>query len=299
VRDDDDGRVTDAVNALGSALRTWRDRPAPADVGMPDGGDRRAAGLRREELAALAGLSVDYIVRLEQGRARTPSAQVAASLARALQLDRAQRDLLYQLAGLQPPADELVSVYVPPGVQRLIARLGEVPLAVFAADWSLLTWTPLWAALIGDPSRVPTERRNLARARFSTGATQQLALWPIESDTGAESLKHAIVADLRIAAATHPRDEKLAALIAELRSTSTEFAALWATGAVGVHSSDRKTVHHPLVGAIVMDCDVLTVPGADLKIVVYTVASGTPDAEKLDFLRVAGPRAADAPVPHQ
>lgn len=95
--------MTDAETSLAATLRVWRDRLTPAEVGLPAGWSRRAVGLRREELADLAGVSVDYVVRLEQGRATTPSAQVVAALARALQLTRAERDHLYSLAGLQPP----------------------------------------------------------------------------------------------------------------------------------------------------------------------------------------------------
>ncbi|MCS5716076.1 helix-turn-helix domain-containing protein [Herbiconiux sp. CPCC 205716] len=100
-----DARPTSAgAGELGELLRTWRDRLSPLDVGLPAGDTRRAAGLRREELAMLAGLSVDYVVRLEQGRARRPSAQVAAALARTLQLSDAERDHLYVVAGLLPPS---------------------------------------------------------------------------------------------------------------------------------------------------------------------------------------------------
>src|SRR4051812_4527878 len=112
---------------LGTLLRAWRDRLSPADVGLRTGSSRRASGLRREELASLAGLSVDYVVRLEQGRARRPSAQVAAALARALQLSDAERDHLFVLADLLPPSPRDVPAHIPQGVQRLVARLGEVP----------------------------------------------------------------------------------------------------------------------------------------------------------------------------
>src|SRR5690242_21788604 len=112
--------------ALGTTIRAWRDRLTPADVGLPAGRARRAAGLRREELADLAGVSVDYIVRLEQGRATTPSASVVASLARALQLSTAERDHLYRLAHLVPPVDGTIPDHLPPGMQRVPARLGDM-----------------------------------------------------------------------------------------------------------------------------------------------------------------------------
>ncbi|MGW2379753.1 helix-turn-helix domain-containing protein [Streptomyces sp. NPDC001658] len=268
---------------LGTALRRWRDRLSPLDVGRPARPGRRAVGLRREELADLAGLSVDYVVRLEQGRATSPSAQVLASLARALQLQPAERDHAYRLAGLLPPQEGTVSTHVPAGVQRMLARLGEFPVGVFSADWTLLSWTPAWTVLLGDPStRTPVER-NLLRAVFTTGP-QGLAAWPVVDD--GDALRPALVADLRTALVTYPHDHGLLDLVAELRSTSAEFARLWDDGAVGPHVSSRKTIAHPQVGEVVCDCDVLTVPGCDIRLVLYTVAAGSAEAEKLDFLRV-------------
>ncbi|MFI5954405.1 helix-turn-helix transcriptional regulator [Cryptosporangium sp. NPDC051539] len=278
-----------ASDALGETLRTWRDRLSPADAGLPVAANRRAAGLRREELASLAGLSVDYVVRLEQGRATTPSGQVVAALARALQLDTSERDHLYLLAGLQPPVTGLISDHVPPGVQRLITRLGEIPIGVFAADWQLIRWSPLWAALIGDPALVPPADRNLVRGRFGLVRENVLARWPVRSELGPEVLEHAVVSDLRAAEARYPDDPRVTGLIAEALAGSARFAAMWASGTVGRHIADRKTIEHPVVGPVLVDCDVLTVPGADVRIVTYTAPAGSPDAEKIEFLRVAAP----------
>jgi len=268
---------------LGAALRRWRDRLSPRDVGLPERPGRRAAGLRREELADLAGLSVDYVVRLEQGRATNPSAQVVATLARALQLQTGERDHAYRLAGLLPPADGTISTHVPAGVQRIVAQLGEFAVGVFTADWTLLTWTPTWAALIGDPGHRTPRQLNLVRAVFTEGPSG-LSSWPVRQAD--EGLPSALVADLRGALLDYPRDRGLAALVTELRTTSPRFSALWEQGAVGRHVSSRKTVEHPDVGDITCDCDVLSVPGSDLRLVVYTVAAGSADAEKLEFLRV-------------
>jgi transcriptional regulator with XRE-family HTH domain len=270
---------------LGTTLRRWRDRLSPRDVGLPERSGRRTAGLRREELAALAGLSVDYLVRLEQGRATSPSAQVVATLARALQLQPDERDHAYRLAGLLPPAAGTISTHVPAGVQRMLARLHEFPVGVFSADWTLLTWTPAWAGLIGDPSGRTPEQLNLVRAVFTDGQSG-LASWPVRHDEDG-ALPDALVADLRSALIDYPHDRGLATLVTELCATSEHFAQLWDQGAVGRHISARKTVEHPEVGDITCDCDVLTVPGSSLRIVIYTVATGSPDAEKLEFLQVA------------
>ncbi|MEV7073743.1 helix-turn-helix transcriptional regulator [Streptomyces sp. NPDC093990] len=280
---------------LGTALRRWRDRLSPTDIGRPSLPGRRAAGLRREELADLAGLSVDYVVRLEQGRATSPSAQVVASLARALQLRPVERDHAYRLAGLLPPQEGTISTHVPAGVQRMLARLGEFPVGVFSADWTLLSWSPAWAALLGDPGGRTPRERNLVRAVFATGPSG-LAAWPVLQDDEA-LLSPALVADLRTALVAYPRDRGLIDLVEELRSTSPEFARLWNEGAVGPHVSSRKTVVHPQVGEVSCDCDVLTVPGCDLRLVVYTVAADSADAEKLEFLRVTGGVPADGPPP--
>ncbi|CAM2784945.1 XRE family transcriptional regulator [Dermacoccus abyssi] len=272
------------ASEFGNLVHRWRDRLTPGDVGLTAGLRRRAPGLRREELAQLAGLSVDYIVRLERGRATRPSAQVVASLARALQLSRAEREALFISAGLLPPRDGMVSDFIPAGVQRLVSRLGDAAVGVFAADWSLLTWNPTWSALHGSPERLPLPERNLARAIFGDGAAQR-SLHP-SSPALADDFERSIVADLKHARARYPSDRRLASLVRELRTGSVDFARLWKDATPAEHTSSRKTIEHPEVGAITLDCDVLSVPGADLRIVAYTAAAGSSDENKLDLLRV-------------
>jgi transcriptional regulator with XRE-family HTH domain len=277
---------------LGPTIRAWRDRLAPADAGLPTGRSRRAAGLRREELSELAGISVDYLVRLEQGRAASPSAQVAGSLARALRLTRDERDHLFRLAGLEPPRDGMISDHIPPGMQRVITRLGETPAAVFAADWRLLWWNRSWAALLGDPSAVAPEDRNLVKSRFPVATDRgRLASWPVVSER-AEATDRAIVADLRRASARYRRDPRLSELIQRTIDGNQWFARLWHSGAVGVHAEDRKTIRHPEIGDITVDCDVLGDNDGDLKIIIYTAVPGSTDADKLGLALVAGTRVA-------
>ena len=269
-------------------LRAWRDRLSPADAGFTVTGGRRAPGLRREELAQLAGLSVDYVLRLEQGRAQNPSAQVVGALTRALQLSRAERDQLYRGAGLLPPQDGTISTHVPPGVQRLTARLSDVPIGVFTADWTLVWWNTMWSALHGDPAVLPTAERNLARALFGTGAAHD-AMVAVQSERGQDAFAMSIVADLKDAASRYPADAQLERLVRDLRGVSDAFTRLWATEAAAVpHATERKTVRHAEIGDILLDCDVLLVPGADLRMVTYTAATGSTDAGKLDLLRVTG-----------
>ncbi|MCX4694771.1 helix-turn-helix transcriptional regulator [Streptomyces sp. NBC_01408] len=271
---------------LGRALRGWRDRVAPAAVGLPAGGVRRAAGLRREELAQLACLSVDYVVRLEQGRATSPSPQVLAALARALRLSPAEREHLYLLAGQAPPAPGQLSAHLPAGVRRLIDQLDGTPLSVYDAAWNLTLWNPLWAALFGDPSAQRGRERNIVWRHFN-GLPSRVSHTP-----GQEArFEAATVADLRAATARYPADNGLRSLINDLRSHSTDFARLWDTGIVGVHDTDTKTVHHPDAGTLTLDCDVLMVPGSDLRIVAYTAAPGTDTADRLRLLHVIGTQA--------
>lgn len=147
--------VTKDEVGLGTTIRAWRERLAPSAPASSTGRPRRAAGLRREELAERAGVSVDYVVRLEQGRATAPSAQVVASLARALELSPTERDHLHRMAGLAAPNDAPIPDDIPAGVRRVLNRLGEVAVAVFAADWQMIWWNRGWAALLGDPADSP------------------------------------------------------------------------------------------------------------------------------------------------
>lgn len=281
--------TTTAGTGLGATIRTWRNRLPPSAAALPVGRSRRAVGLRREELADLAGVSVDYIVRLEQGRATTPSAQVVASLARALQLSAEERDHLYRLANLVPPADGAIADHISPGVHRVLARLSDVAVAVFAADWQLIWWNHGWTALLGDPSSSPYRLRNFARDRFAVdGGPSHLAQWPVtELDRAATDA--AVVSDLRRATARFPHDPRLAELIRVLSAGNARFAQLWATGSVAAHREDHKTIEHPSVGPITVDCDVLTDGDAELKIVIMSAVPGSEDETKLRLAGIAGP----------
>ena len=271
------------MSEFASVLRSWRERVSPADVGMPAGAGRRAVGLRREELAALAGVSVDYIVRLEQGRATNPSSQLVRSLAIALRLTDQERDHLYRAAGLAPPSAAVVPQHISPGVQRIVDRLGDVPLAVFSATHDILLWNPLWAALNGDPSRYTGLERNLVWRHFTSGHEGVDFDEQHEEDFASD-----LAADLRAAVGRYPHDGALAHLVSRLRAESPEFERRWAEANVAEHRSSRKTVTNTPVGPITIDCDVLTAPGSDLRIVVYTVAPGGTDEARLDLLRVTG-----------
>jgi transcriptional regulator with XRE-family HTH domain len=288
--------MTTHATELGATLRAWRDRLSPAAAGLPSGRARRARGLRREDLAELTGISVDYVVRLEQGRSTTPSVQVIAALARALQLTNAERDHLYRLAGLVPPADGEISDHIPPGIHRVLNRLGDAAVAVFAADWQLIWWNRGWAALLGDPSSTPRALRNFARDSFPVnGDGPCLSHWPVTSLAG-DLVEAAIVSDLRRATGRFPENSRLTSLIQVLTTGSQRFAKLWASGAVGAHREDHKIIEHPAVGPIAVDCDVMTDGDAELKIVILTAAPGTEDETKLRLAFLSGVADAVQPV---
>jgi transcriptional regulator with XRE-family HTH domain len=282
-------RDTGAVNetaTLGNALRHWRDRTDPADIGLPAYGVRRAPGLRREELALLAGMSVDYIVRLERGRATTPSVQVLAALARALRLSDPERDHLYTLAGQSAPTAGQISAHIPPSVGRLLDQLRHTPLSVHDAAWNLISWNPMWAALTGDPSSWRGVERNVAWRHFAD-LPSRVAHTPSQQDR----FETALVSDLRSSAGRYPHDRALTLLISQIRSTSARFDELWTSHVVGVHVSDTKTIHHPDLGPITVDCDTLTIPGSDLRIAVCSAPPGTTASGQLELLAALGNQA--------
>ncbi|MCX2923477.1 helix-turn-helix domain-containing protein [Streptomyces sp. NEAU-W12] len=275
--------MNDDPVALGQALRHWRDRLSPQDLGLPLGGVRRAPGLRREELAQLAGVSVDYVVRLERGRATSPSPQVLAALARALRLNETERDHLYLLADQAPPTSGHVSPHVPPSVQRLLDQLGGSPLSVHDAAWNLISFNPLWAALMGDPSPWRGKERNIAWRHFTHRPTR-VTHTPDQQGR----FETALVSDLRSSAARYPADTRLTALINDLRGVSDRFDDLWDAHTVGFHTTDSKTVHHPDLGPVAIDCDTLTVPGNDLRIAVCSPPLGTATADQFALLNSIG-----------
>lgn len=277
---------------LGRALRRWRERLGPADVGLPVGGRRRAPGLRREELAGLAGISVDYLTRLEQGRATAPSAQVVEALARALRLADAERELLFRLAGLAAPGRGVVPTRVSASIQRLLDRFAGIPVVVYDAAWNLVVANAAYDALMGDTSQLRGHERNgVWRNVVGTGSRA------VQTPDEHEEQVAGLVADLRATAARYPDDARLRRLVADLRAASPEFVRRWEAPARAVpdEPSRHKVILHPTVGPIAVDCDTLVVAADDLRIMVYTAEPGTVDADRLELAIVLGTQAlADA-----
>jgi transcriptional regulator with XRE-family HTH domain len=270
---------------FGRTLRHWRDRVKPTAVGVPVGGRRRAAGLRREELAGLAGISVDYLTRLEQGRATSPSVQIVEALTRALRVSDAERDLLFRLAGHVTPGLGVVSLRITPSVQRLLDRLANTPVAVYDATWTLVVANAPYDALMGPTTSWRGIERNSVW-RNLVGPGTRAVHTPAEQ----AEFETGLVADLRLTAARYPADQRLKLLTRDLAAQSPRFVELWESGGAEPHHDygRRKIVDHPDVGRITLDCDVLVVAADDLRIMIYTAEPETEDAERLALAIVLG-----------
>lgn len=272
---------------LARVLVRARTALTPQDVGLPAGNRRRVAGLRREEVAQLAGVSVDYVVRLEQGRGPQPSTQVLTALARALRLDDDARDELFHLAGSPPPLPGRVDEHVRPSVQRLLDRLADLPTMVLSARGDIVAWNAMAAALLGDWSAVPRRQRNIIWQRFLGTPDPRMSRVAMSPEEHAETAAQS-VASLRATAARYPDDPSVRSLVSELRRDSPAFDELWRAGATGTWRMARKTIEHPSLGPITLDCDSLHVLDCDQKVIVYSAEPGSPEAEALALLRVLG-----------
>ncbi|WNI14612.1 helix-turn-helix domain-containing protein [Actinacidiphila sp. ITFR-21] len=268
---------------LADFLRRCRTRLSPADVGLAEGARRRTPGLRREEVAQLAGMSVDYYTRLEQGRGSRPSRQMLAAIARALRLSVDERNHLFHLSGEEPPREAVGSGYVRPGLLLVLDRLHDTPAQVITDFGDILAQNLMAAALFGDISARPPLARNIIRRMFTE--PQTLALYPAEDH---ERLARNHVAGLRALLAARPDDPRPAALAAELRAASPLFARLWEDHQVAVWRTDVKRVLHPVVGELVLDCEVLLSADHDQRLVVHSARPGTESHERLRLLHVVG-----------
>ena len=266
-------------------VRRRRERVPPEAVGLPVGLRRRAPGLRREELAGLAVISADYLTRLEQGRATSPSVQVVEALARALRVSDTERDLLFRLAGHAVPGTGLVSTRVPASVQRLLDRFAGIPVAVYDASWTLVVANAPYDALMGGTTSWHGIERNAVWRHLLGPATRVVHSPAEQADVEAR-----LVADLRLTVSRYPADQGLDRLVGRLSALSPRFVALWeaAEPDPGQETSRHKVVDHPTVGRITLDCDTLVVAAEDLRLMVYTAEPGTADAERLALATVLG-----------
>jgi transcriptional regulator with XRE-family HTH domain len=261
-----------ARGELARFLRDRREGLRPSHVGLSAGLRRRTPGLRREEVADLACMSVDYYVRLEQAPGPRPSPRILESLANALRLAPAERMHLFRLAGVAPEPPAGPPREVRTYVAGLLRRVPETAVIVTAATYDVIAWNPLAEALLGTLRAQP----NLARRRFLF-RDQVLT-------TGHEEFGEIAVARLRAAADRYPHDAALAALLAELRSGSSEFNEIWATNPVRAPGHRTKTMTHPELGRLRINCDILTVPDDDQQVVFMTADPDTPTARALRHL---------------
>ncbi|MDI2131486.1 helix-turn-helix transcriptional regulator [Yinghuangia seranimata] len=265
---------------LAKFLRRCRTRIEPSDVGLPSGARRRTPGLRREEVAQLTGMSVDYYTRLEQARGSHPSRQMLTALARALRLDGDERDHLFHLAGEEPPRDvHGASTHVRPGLLLILDRLHDLPAQVLT-DWGeVLAQNAMAAALAGEVGG----GRNVIRRFFLDRAGR--ALFPHEDH---DHLARAHVAQLRSVVAARPKDRRPADLVHELLAKSREFAGLWDEHEVAVRRSDTKHFLHPVVGLLALDCEVLLSAEQGQFLIVHSARPGTEAHERLRLLKAVG-----------
>ncbi|WP_329214259.1 helix-turn-helix transcriptional regulator [Streptomyces sp. NBC_00683] len=267
---------------LADFLRHRREAVRPAEVGISDGPRRRTAGLRREEVAMLAGMSVDYVVRLEQGRSSQPSTQLLGALARALRLSDDERDHLFHLAGHQPLPAEGVARLARAGLIRMLDLLGDTPALVLSDLGEVLAQNRAAILLTGDQSGFSGDRRYLVYRWFTDPAARA-----VSSPEEREYRSRQVVADLRAVAGRRSGDPTVTGLVERLQAASDDFRRLWAEHEVAVRRADRKTILHPRVGRLVMDCETLVTPDQGQQLLVLTPADDEA-RERLELLRVLG-----------
>ncbi|MFY1615403.1 helix-turn-helix transcriptional regulator [Micromonospora sp. WMMD736] len=277
---------------LADFLRRRREAIRPAEVGITGGPRRRTAGLRREEVALLAGMSVDYVVRLEQGRSSQPSTQLLGALARALRLTDDERSHLFHLAGHQPPPADGTARLARAGLVRLLDLVGDTPAMVLSDLGEILAQNHMSILLSGDHSGLTGDRRYVAYRYFTDPSIRDLH-GPDEWQRHAR--QH--VADLRAVAGRRAGDPVVTGLIERLLAASDDFRRLWAEHEVAVRRADRKTFIHPRVGRLTMDCETLVTPDLGQQLLVLTPADAEA-REKLELLRVLGVEEFPTGVPH-
>jgi transcriptional regulator with XRE-family HTH domain len=258
--------TVDATRELAAFLRTRRERLTPAAVGLPERRRRRTPGLRREEVAELADVSVDYVIRLEQGRGLRPSAEVLGALARALRLSDDERDYLFDLAQQRPAHARRPAAEASASLIRLVQDLSPLPCMLINHRFDILAWNPEMAELMLDFGELPPAQRN----------TLWVCILHPRLRRFLRDREHSIregIADLRAAWAARPDDGALGALVGELRSGSAEFAQLWALRDVKVNGRGHKPLLHADVGPLTVEYEVLSpLQDPDQRLVIYRAA---------------------------
>ena len=275
-----------ASTELGEFLRARRARLRPTEVGLPPGaGPRRTPGLRREELAALAGLSIDYYIRLEQGKETNPSTAILDGLARALHLTEEEHEHLYTLANHAArrarPSSPHPAQEVRAGIRLLLESVRPCPAYVQNGLNDIRATNPEGLALLAGIEEWPVHRRNTVRYVFCHPTAR--TLYPDWEATAA-----ATVANLRARSLTAPDSPDLAALVSEVSAESAEFARLWRRYDLRYRRSEAKAFHHPEVGDFTLSFEVLNFDDG-LRLSVFQAEPGTADHDALKLLALAGP----------
>ncbi|NUP27792.1 MAG: helix-turn-helix domain-containing protein [Nocardia sp.] len=272
---------------LADFLRRSRERLRPQEAGLVTGPRRRTPGLRREEVAQLAGVSADYVMRLEQARSSQPSVQLVVALARALRLTEDETQHLHLLAGHHPPERARAGDAVRPALRYLLDRLGDTPAQLVTDLGDLLAQNDLAEALFGCVCTIEEPDRNIVWRWFTDPGVR--AAYPAEEH---DSHGRAHVADLRAAATRRGYDRASRALIERLDATGPEFATLWQRHEVAVRHNSRFRVLHPAVGAVEFDFEMLQTQAADQRVRLFTPPPGSASVAALELLRVVGPETA-------
>ena len=280
---------TNDTGQLGQFLQARRSQLRPQDIGLPTYGERRRVpGLRREELAQLAGVSASYYTRLEQGQSDNASPEVLDAIARALDLDESERLHLHSLAEagrrrtpVRRPAPERVTATT----LELLAALGDVPALVLGRRSDVLAWNRLGHALfaghldVNGPDR-PADRPNMAKMVFLDAHVREMYVhWPAKAK--------AVVGTLRLAVGQHPDDAALHALVGELTAKSEVFASLWADHRVKAFDVPVYDMRHPLVGPLTLTQQTLSPGGDGHRVVIATAQPGSASQSALRLLAQA------------
>ncbi|WP_405092632.1 helix-turn-helix transcriptional regulator [Micromonospora sp. NBC_01392] len=269
--------------ALADFLRRRREALRPGDVGLPPGARRRAPGLRREEVAALAAMSTDYYTRLEQRRGPQPSPNLLAGLARALRLTADERDYLFRVAGHSPPEAVSTATHVAPALLRVLDRLADTPALILSNLGETLEQNRLAAALLGERTGHTGPARSGIFRWFTDPAER--ARYPVDDH---DRQSRAQVANLRAAYGQMGPRSRAGELVRVLRAASDEFAGLWERHEVAQRYADHKTLIHPELGPIELDCQVLFTEDQSQALLVLTAPPRSEGAEKLRLLAVLG-----------
>lgn len=268
-------------NEVAGFLRARRERLQPSERGITTVGPRRTPGLRREEVAGLAGISTEYYTQLEQARGRRPSRAVLEKIAHALDLTRHESSVLFELAGISTAYPQAPVQTLSAGVKHILERVPEAAMTVLDAKLDVIAWNPLAVELLGDFAVLPGARRNLARRFFFNEPGQP----PHFGLSGVEQYEPYLVMKIRQASYHYPDDAPTRMLLEELMQ-SPRFRELWDSKDAYVPvAPSTKTMTHPRAGELELDCVVFRVPDDDQEIVMFTAKPGSPSATRLRSLQ--------------